>query len=185
MTAPRDAGLGATVAGDISPATEAARSARVTTGAALVVVGTMLAAGVLVGVVWSLVAPTVACTMRDTGCAYTYESGRFFVAEGIFAALTAGGGIVAAVLAGRWIRHLGWPIAVALAVGGLVASVVAWRVGVWFGPQESAIAATALGETAELPLRLRTAGLLLSASISSSAIALWITLSGPDPALDG
>ena len=146
------------------------------TGAALVVLGSLIAAGILVGAVWSLVAPTVPCTFVTGGCAYDpFEGGRFFVAEGLFSVLAATCGVLAALVARRWIHELGWPVVVALAVGGLLASVVAWRVGVWLGPDDPNAGPNALGELAALPLRLRSTGLLPVWSIASLVVALWTT----------
>ena len=70
-----------------------------------------------------------------------------------------------------------------VAVGGLLASVVAWRVGVWLGPDEAGAVAAAVGSQAELPLRLRASGLLLVWSIASVFVVLWTTALADDPAL--
>lgn len=142
-------------------------------GASLVVVGVLLAAGVLLGVVWSLVAPTVVFTAGEDGLRdLSFQSGRFFIAEGLYGVLAAGCGVVAALAVRRWLRGIGWPVVVALAGGGLFASVVAWRVGVWLGPAVPADE-FAVGDLVELPLRLRASGLLLVWSIASLAVALW------------
>lgn len=146
-------------------------------GAALVVVGALVGAGVLVGVVWRLVAPTVVCTTGPGDCPYdSFEGGLFFVAEGWFAVLAAVGGVVAALLARRWLRELGWPVVVALGLGGGLASLVAWRVGVWLGPDDPAGLAVVAGALAERPLRLRSAGLLVVWSIASVLVALLTML---------
>ena len=69
----------------------------------------------------------------------------------------------------------------ALGVGGLLASLVAWRVGVWLGPSAPDVATLTVGDIAELPLRLHSIGLLLAASIGSLTVALWIALVSDDP----
>jgi hypothetical protein len=161
----------------VAPAGAEAPPVRRLAGAVLVIIGLLLGAGVLAGVLWAVVAPTVPCTVDEFGdCWYSYEGGRFFIGEGLFALIAVCCGVIAAILARRWLRELGWPVVVALAVGGALASVVAWRVGVWLGPDEFDTATMASGETAEWPLRLRSAGLLLVWSTASLVVALVGTL---------
>lgn len=179
-TAPVGPQLGATVAGGASPAAGVVPPGRRAVGVALIVVGALVGAGVLLGVVWSLVAPTVPCTVVEGDCPYNFEAGRFFVAEGLYGAIAFGCGVLAAIVVRHWVRVIGWPVLVALAVGGLLASVVAWRVGVWLGPDDPNSASLPVGDLAELPLRLRSSGLLLACPIGSLLVALWIALSGED-----
>ncbi len=184
---PTSAGPGptGTVGGGLPLSTVAVDPARQVAGAALIVVGARVGAGVLVGVVWSLISPTVTCTAVGADCQYSFESGRFFIGEGFYAALAAAGGLVAATAFRRWIRELGAPIVVALAIGGLAASVVAWRIGVYLGPGDPGAQTLAVGAVAELPLRLRSSGLLLGWPIAAVAAALVIsTLSDDDRPAD-
>lgn len=158
---------------------------RQSAGSGLVVVGALLSAGVLVGVVWALIAPKVTCVAVETDCRYSYEGGRFFIAEGMFGLLAVAAGLLAAVFARRMVRELGWPIVIALTVGGLLASVVAWRVGVWLGPDDPSGQVSAIGDVAELPLRLRSSGLLMTWSIASLIVALVITMLDDAPSHPG
>jgi hypothetical protein len=149
---------------------------RRTVGAALVVIGALVGFGILVGVVWSLIAPTVVLEVVENGLRdVAFQSGRFFIAESVFGILAAAAGLLAALVARRWIREMGWPVVVALAIGGLLASIVAWRVGVWLGPDGPDGTMLVIGDQAELPLRLRSSGLLLVWSITSLAVALVAT----------
>ena len=50
-------------------------------------------------------------------------------------------GAVSAFAVFLWRRRGGVPLVVALAVGGLLGSLLAWRVGVWLGPTEDVLAA--------------------------------------------
>lgn len=163
--------------------TSAEIPARQLAGAVLLVAGWHLGAGVLVGVLWWLVAPTVVCTSVGGDCLYeSFEGGLFFIAEGRFAVLAAACGVVAALLVRRRLSPIGWPVVVALAVGGAVGSLVAWRVGVWLGPEESAGLTMAVGALAEEPLRLRSGGLLLVWSITSVIVALLMLLAETESA---
>lgn len=167
-----------TVVGPVTPA-------RRQTGVVLVLVGGLLGAGVPVGVLWWLVAPTVVCTTVEGSCPYeSFEGGRFFIAEGLFAVLAAASGVLAALLVRRWTREIGWPVVVALAVGGALASLAAWRVGVWLGPDDPTGLTTATGVLAEQPLRLHADGLLLVWSIASVLVALLTLLADADADAD-
>jgi len=102
----------------------------------------------------------------------------------VFAVLGAGCGVVAAIVVRRWLRELGWPVVAALAVGGALASLVAWRVGVWLGPDDPTGLTTATGVLAEQPLRLHADGLLLVWSIASVLVALLTLLADADADAD-
>jgi hypothetical protein len=142
-------------------------------GTVLILFGTLIGFGIVVGVVWSLIAPTVVFTVVEDGLRDTdFQAGRFFIAESLYGVLGAAAGLLAGLVARRWVREIGWPVVVALALGGVLASVVAWRVGIWLGPGAPDATTLALGDVTELPLRLRSSGLLLVWPMASLAVAL-------------
>ena len=61
--------------------------------------------------------------------------------DGTFTLLGAGFGAVSAFVVFLWRRRGGVPLVVGLAVGGLLGSLLAWRVGVWLGPASDVLAA--------------------------------------------
>ncbi|MER6982705.1 AAA family ATPase, partial [Streptomyces carpinensis] len=74
----------------------------------------------------------------------------------------------------------------ALGVGGLLGSLLAWRLGVWLGPQQDVIAhakAVGKGATFSAPLKLGAKGALLAWPVAALVVHLGITaLFGPrDP----
>jgi hypothetical protein len=152
-------------------------------GDAFVAIGLLLLAGVVLGVGWVLVAPTVEGVVVDGGIALSeQESARIFDTEGVFAVIVAAAGVATAILASRWLRRTGALAVVTLSVGGLLASVVAWRVGVWFGadPVEVTAAGLPVGSTAALPLRLGTTSMLLLWPIATVFVTLWMAVLGRD-----
>lgn len=158
------------------------------TGEALAAIGLLLLGGVVLGVGWVLIAPTVQGVVVEGGIALSeLESARIFDAEGVFAVIVVAAGAATAVLASRWLRRAGALAVLTLAVGGLLASVVAWRVGVWFGadPVETTGGALSIGSTIALPLRLRTASILLLWPIATVFVTLWMTVLERDAAPEG
>jgi hypothetical protein len=75
---------------------------------------------------------------------------------------------------------------VALCVGGVLGSLLAWRVGVWLGPSQNVIAhakSVGKGVTFSAPLKLGAKGALLAWSVAALLVHLGLTaLFGPrDP----
>jgi hypothetical protein len=122
-------------------------------------------AGIPVGVVWWLVAPLVPIVKRADGLYRVGESNESAVAaDGWLAILGVAAGIAVALavyLASRPGRV--GPL-LALAVGGVLGSVVAWRTGHLLGPGELASAARALpvGGRLSAPLGVSAYGVLLT-----------------------
>jgi hypothetical protein len=58
---------------------------------------------------------------------------------------------------------------------------VAWRAGVWFGPDDPNGQSLAEGTVTELPLQLHATGLLLVASIGALLVTLVLALLADDP----
>ncbi|GAA3306371.1 hypothetical protein GCM10020295_62430 [Streptomyces cinereospinus] len=83
-------------------------------------------------------------------------------------------------------RRGGVPAVVALGVGGLLGSLLAWRLGVWLGPAQDVLAHAkdvGRGVTFPAPLRLAAKGALLAWSFSALLVHLGLmALFGPrDP----
>jgi hypothetical protein len=154
--------------------------------AAIILAVVIAAFGVPVGVCWLLITPRVKVTVVDGGVTLTETVAETFVAaDGWFAIITVAAGIASGVLITFRGRPAGPAAAVALAAGGALAALVAWRVGVFLGRAPAALdqaASAADGETLTLPLRLRAYGVLLVWAISAVATFFAGALAaGPDP----
>jgi hypothetical protein len=158
--------------------------------AAVITVAVALA-GILLGVLWEWLAPHVPLVgdlvdknwvvyLKDT------EGEQAIGVDGTFTLLALGFGAVSALLVFLVRRRGGVPLVVALAVGGLLGSLVAWRVGIWLGPPQNVIAhaqAVGKGVTFPAPLKLGAKGALLAWSLATLVVHLGLTaLFGPrDP----
>ncbi|MFC3576328.1 AAA family ATPase [Streptomyces yaanensis] len=163
--------------------TELREAAVITAGVAL--------AGALLGVLWSWLAPRVPLVgdlvdknwvvyLKDT------EGEQAVGVDGTFTLLALGFGAVSALVVFLLRKRGGVPLVVALAVGGLLGSLLAWRVGVWLGPTQNVIAhakAVGKGVTFSAPLKLGAKGALLAWSVAALVVHLGLTaLFGPrDP----
>jgi len=147
----------------------------------LVMVGLAMCAGAGVGVLWTLIAPTVTAVVGESSITLTeHQSGRMFGREGILGLLSAGAGIASAVAARGWLHRAGPFAVLALAVSGFLGSVVAWRTGVWLGPDpvETLTGLTVSG-TVPLPFELRSYGILLVWPIAAVFVTLWMLALAP------
>ncbi|MFJ8105338.1 hypothetical protein [Streptomyces sp. NPDC096132] len=158
---------------------------------AAVVTVLVAVAGVLFGFLWEWLAPSVPLVgdvvnggwvvyLKDT------EGEQAIGVDGTFTLLALAFGAVSAGVVFAWRRRGGVPLVVALAVGGLLGSVVAWRLGVWLGPGSDVIAqakAAGKGVTFSAPLELGAKGALLAWSLAGLLVHLGLTaLFGPrDP----
>ncbi|MER6087894.1 AAA family ATPase [Streptomyces bluensis] len=154
--------------------------------AAIITVGVALA-GVLLGVLWWWLAPHVplvsdgeAVYLRDT------EGEQAVGVDGTFTLLALGFGAVSALVVFLVRRRGGVPLVVALAVGGLLGSVLAWRLGVWLGPEQNVVARArevGNGVTFSAPLKLGAKGALLAWPFAALVVHLGLSaLFGPrDP----
>ncbi|KPI07197.1 hypothetical protein OK074_3895 [Actinobacteria bacterium OK074] len=155
--------------------------------AGVVAVG-MTVLGVLLGVLWWWLAPHVplvgdvvdgswAVYLKDSeGEQAVGVDGTFTLLALVFGAVCAVG-----VFLGR--RRGGVPLVVALTVGGVLGSLVAWRVGVWLGPSSDVLAHAkdvGKGVTFSAPLKLGAKGALLAWSVGGVVVHLGLTaLFGP------
>ena len=140
--------------------------------AAVVVLSAVL--GVVMGVVWSVVAPTPALVAGQGGFYYASElPGQFVAMDGWFAVLGAAAGVVVAVVAlARWTPD--WLVVTAVAVSGLLASLLAWAVGHALGPSRPHYSASlAAGATAHGQLTLTAKGVLVAWPVLALAVLMF------------
>jgi hypothetical protein len=169
----------------------------------------MTALGLPLGLLWVLSAPATPVVKTAQGAFYTDpQPEQPIAADGWFSLLALGFGLVAAVLLWFLLKSLRGPAGlVALALGGLGATLVAWQLGIRIGRStyERLLVEAAPGQYFEKPVELRAGGvelvggvlpvvhgsLLLAAFGSAVAYTLlagwsrWPSLHPePDPYLD-
>jgi hypothetical protein len=147
--------------------------------------------GVLLGVLWWWLAPHVPLVgdvVEGKWVVYLGDSEGEQAAgvDGTFTLLALAFGFVSALVVFLVRRRGGVPLVVALGVGGLLGSFLAWRVGVWLGPATDVIAhakSVGKGVTFTAPLKLGAKGALLAWSFGALVVHLGLTaLFGPrDP----
>lgn len=155
---------------------------------------TMVLSGALLGVLWWKLAPTVPLVGDVVGDGWVVylkesESEQAVGVDGTFTLLALAFGALSAVVVFLLRRRGGVPLVVALGVGGLLGSLLAWRVGVWLGPTQDVIAharEVGKGVTFSAPLKLGAKGALLAWSVAALVVHLGLTgLFGPrDPEPD-
>jgi hypothetical protein len=154
--------------------------------AAVVTVAVALA-GVLLGVLWWWLAPHVPLVADDSAVYLKDTEGEQAIGvDGTFTLLALAFGAVSAVVVFLVRRRGGVPLVVALAVGGVLGSLLAWRIGIWLGPTQNVVAhakAVGQGVTFSAPLKLGAKGALLAWSLAGLVVHLGLTaLFGPrDP----
>lgn len=147
--------------------------------------------GVLLGLLWWWLAPHVPLVGDVSGGSWVVylkdsEGEQAVGVDGTFTLLALAFGAVTAAAVFLLRRRGGVPLVVALTAGGLLASVVAWRLGVWLGPTSDVVAhAKDVGKnvTFSAPLKLGAKGALLAWPIAALVVHLGLTaLFGPrDP----
>ncbi|MQY33116.1 hypothetical protein SRB17_10760 [Streptomyces sp. RB17] len=147
--------------------------------------------GVLFGLLWWWLAPQVPLVgdvVDKSWVVYLKDSeGEQAVGvDGTFALLGLGFGLVSAVVVSLLRRRGGVPVVVALGLGALLGSVLAWRLGVWLGPTSDVLAhakQVGKGVTFSAPLKLGAKGALLAWPLGALLVHLGLTaLFGPrDP----
>ncbi|MFI9774945.1 AAA family ATPase [Streptomyces sp. NBC_01003] len=159
---------------------------------AAVVTVTLAVCGLLLGALWMWLAPHVplvadaqAVYLKDT------EGEQAVGVDGTFTLLGVAFGVVSAVAVFLWRKRGGVPLVVALALGGLLGGLLAWRFGIWLGPtQDVAAHAKEVGKgvTFDAPLELNAKGALLAWPLAAMIVHLGLTgLFGPrdpDPYFD-
>jgi DivIVA domain-containing protein len=141
--------------------------------------------GLPVGLVWWLIAPLRQWQVSQGGAfPVAPESEAAIAADGWFAVCSGTAGLVCALLVFARTRHARVGALAGLVGGGLVASVIAWRLGVWLGPASvSDTLRSGLGNGAVFdgPLQLSAKGVLLVGPMASS-IAYFALTAGLEPA---
>jgi hypothetical protein len=158
--------------------------------AAVVTVAVALG-GVLLGLLWWWLAPHVPLVGDVVNKAWVVyladsEGEQAIGVDGTFTLLALAFGVVSALVVFLARRRGGVPLVVALGVGGLLGSWLAWRLGVWLGPAQDVIAharQVGKGVTFSAPLKLNAKGALLAWSLAALLVHLGLTaLFGPrDP----
>ncbi|AXI77062.1 hypothetical protein [Peterkaempfera bronchialis] len=146
----------------------------------LVALGSVLL-GLAMGLLWLWLAPKVPL-YADSKAVYLKdpEGEQRAAADGVFVLLGLGAGAVAALAAFLPTRRRGGGIAVAvgLAVGGVLGSVAAWRLGVALGPTSDIVAhARQVGEgkVFDAALELGAKGALLVWPMAAMVVLLGLT----------
>ncbi|KUN25630.1 MULTISPECIES: hypothetical protein [Streptomyces] len=147
--------------------------------------------GVLLGLLWWWLAPHVPLIGDEVDKNWVVylkdsEGEQAVGVDGTFTLLGLAFGLVSAVVVFLLRRRGGVPLAVALGLGGLLGSLLAWRLGVWLGPESNVLAhaqAVGKGVTFSAPLKLSAKGALLAWPLAGLLVHLGLTaLFGPrDP----
>lgn len=150
-----------------------------------VLVGVLLASPV-VGVVWWLIAPLPRMQMFGRSVVLVDPEGEAAVAaDGWFAICAGSAGLVCAVVAFALIRRARVGALLGLTVGGLVAAIIAWRIGVFLGPAPVHEQAKALASGASFdgPLAVSAKAVLFAWPLVSVIVyfALTAGLEPPTP----
>ncbi|WP_225822458.1 AAA family ATPase [Streptomyces naphthomycinicus] len=158
--------------------------------AAVITVASVLG-GVLLGLLWWWLAPHVPLVGDEVDKSWVVylkdsEGEQAIGVDGTFALLGLAFGLVSAVVVFLLRRRGGVPVVVALGLGGLLGSWLAWRLGVWLGPESDVLAhaqSVGKGVTFSAPLKLSAKGALLAWPFAGLLAHLGLTaLFGPrDP----
>ncbi|QDQ11025.1 DUF2567 domain-containing protein [Streptomyces spectabilis] len=156
-------------------------------GQAAVIAAAVAVSGVLLGLLWLWLAPRVpliadkqAVYLKDT------EGEQAIGVDGTFTLLGLAFGFVSALVVFLVRRRGGIPLVVGLAVGALLGAVLAWKVGVWIGPDTDVVAharSVGRGVVFDAPMELNAKGVLLAWPVAAMIVHLVLTaLFGPrDP----
>lgn len=146
--------------------------------------------GVALGLLWLWLAPRVPLISNSEGVFLKDTEGEAAIgADGTFVLLAVALGALTAAAVFVLRRHGGVALVLALALGGLFASLLGWGIGVWFGPSQDVVErAREAGEgvTFDAYLELRAKGALLAWPVAAMVVHLGLTaLFGPrDPEPD-
>ncbi|WP_405619083.1 ABC transporter permease [Streptomyces sp. NBC_01511] len=142
--------------------------------------------GVLLGLLWFWLAPRVPLFVTESAVILKDTEGEEAIgADSTFVLLAVGFGLVSAALVFWFRRRGGIPLVIGLALGGLLASGLAWLVGRELSPADVVTQARAagVGATFDAPLELNAWGALLAWPVAAMLVHLALTaLFGPrDP----
>ncbi|MGW6456933.1 DUF2567 domain-containing protein [Streptomyces sp. NPDC055078] len=153
----------------------------------VVTVVAQVVAGLALGLLWLWLAPRVPLISDGTAVFRSDTEGEGAIgADGTFVLLALGFGAVSAALVFLLRRRGGMVLVIALAVGGLLASLVAWGTGAWLGPTDDVVAQArevGRGVVFDAPLELNAKGALLAWPVAAMVVHLALTaMFGPrDP----
>ncbi|MFE7565778.1 DUF2567 domain-containing protein [Streptomyces sp. NPDC057539] len=159
----------------------------------VVVMVAVALSGLALGLLWLWLSPRIPLISDETAVFLKDTEGEEAIAvDGTFLLLALAFGVVSALLVFLFRRRGGIALVVGLALGGLLGAVLAWRIGVWFGPTSDVVAharAVGKGVTFDAPLELNAKGALLAWPIAAMVVQLALTaLFGPrdpEPHWDG
>ncbi|GAA2988651.1 ABC transporter permease [Streptomyces fulvorobeus] len=161
------------------PAPAHGREAATELRQAAVITALLTAAGLLLGLLWLWLAPRVPLVSDDTAVFLKNSEGEEAVAaDGTFVLLALGFGVVAAFAVFFYRRSGGILLVAGLALGGLLGSLLAWGIGVWFGPSSDVVARAreaGKGVAFDAPLELHAAGVVLAWPIVAMLVHLGLT----------
>ncbi len=146
-------------------------------------------AGVVLGVTWHFVAPTVPVLDTGPGGIVVNDPSpeEYVAADGWFTLLGFAFGVVAAVAA--WMvrrRDRGPALLLAVTVGAFGAALVAWQAGQWIGrgAYQSWRGSATTGGTFHAPPELHTHGVLLVPAFAAAIVMTLLAGWSNDPDLD-
>lgn len=147
------------------------------------------AAGVLAAWLWvELADPPAYQVLRNTAILGEEQYGREFGVDVTYALIALGLAVPLGLITGwRWHR-VGWPHVVAAVVGAGIAAVLAWRLGIVWGPDnpQDQFPTAQVGDLLPVRLNVHAKGLLLAWPIGAlvglvSAVLLFSRPSRPRP----
>lgn len=130
--------------------------------------------GVLLGLLWWKLSPVAQLRVESDGAYYVNPVPEEFVTSDLrFAFFSVLLGVVAGVVIHRILRPRATAAVVGLAVGGTVASLLAWQLGQWLGNTDlKPLASAPVGTVGSAPLVLTARGLIMVFPVV--ALAAWL-----------
>ncbi|MEV7843022.1 ABC transporter permease [Streptomyces cyaneofuscatus] len=108
---------------------------------AAVVLVLVALAGIALGLLWLWLAPRVPLVSDGSAVFLQNSEGEEAIgADGTFVLLAAVFGALSAAVVAWRLRRGGVLVVVGLALGGVLGSLLAWRVGIWLGPSSDVVA---------------------------------------------
>ncbi|MEV2249028.1 DUF2567 domain-containing protein [Streptomyces sp. NPDC050147] len=143
--------------------------------------------GVLLGLLWLWLAPRVPLIAdSDTVYLKDTEGEQAIGVDGTFTLLALAFGAVSGAVVFLLRRRGGIPLVVGLTAGSLLGGVLAWRLGIFLGPETDVVAhakSVGKGVAFDAPMELKAKGALLAWPVAALLVHLGLTgLFGPrDP----
>ncbi|MEV0319622.1 DUF2567 domain-containing protein [Streptomyces sp. NPDC050658] len=154
---------------------------------AAVIAVALAVCGVLLGLLWLWLAPRVPL-VADSDAVYLKdtEGEQAIGVDGTFTLLALAFGAVSGLVVFLLRKRGGIPLVVGLTAGALLGAVVAWRLGIFLGPETDVVAhakSVGKGVVFDAPLELKAKGALLAWPVAALLVHLGLTaLFGPrDP----